>query len=405
MGLAEFLTRITRIFTKSISLANKFAVSSPELKLLYLWQLYSCDNLAIGRFGAILMAVNAAYETGAFRYMMTNIKRTINEVCQQFADGRFHFCHIQAVSATPRRITLTGSTLDKATLTAVTNHLYTQYPHAEIDATAVAILRQPAPTLLTVNVPVTDLRGGPGWASEQYSQLFNGETVEFLREDGRWVFARQADGYLGWMYRPYLGMGRPAEATHLVCEPVGLLRQAPQADAPLVSRVLGGTAVTVSRSDGDWLYLELCGGLCGWLPDDQLRSRSALPQEAGAIRRQLVNDARRFTGIPYLWGGRSGYGLDCSGFIQLIYRLAGLTLPRDADLQMADGRAIEPPFQPGDLLFFGESGGHRRVSHVGVSLGGWQMIHASRGRNGVYEDDVQAVGDLRESFVGAATYL
>lgn len=337
--------------------------------------------------------------------MKNDIERTINEACQQFADGRFHLCNIQAVSATSRRITLTGSVLDEAALTAVTDHLYSQYPHAEIDATAVTILRQPAPTLLTVNVPITDLRGGPGWASEQYSQLFNGETVEFLREDGRWAFARQMDGYLGWVYRPYLGMDKPAEATHLVCEPVGLLRQAPQADAPLVSRVLGGTAVTVSRSEGGWHCLELYGGLSGWLPDDHLRARDTLSQDTDAIRPQLVNDAKQFTGIPYLWGGRSGYGLDCSGFVQLVYRLSGITLPRDADLQMLDGRAIEPPFQPGDLLFFGESGGHRRISHVGMSLGGWQMIHASRSRNGVYENDVQAVDHLRESFVGAASYL
>ncbi|NKQ37361.1 MAG: hypothetical protein HF973_17315 [Chloroflexi bacterium] len=336
---------------------------------------------------------------------MTNIDQSLNEVCQQFADGRFHLCDIQAVSVTSRRITLTGSALDEATLTAVTDHLYTQYPHAEIDTTAVTILRQPNPTHLTISVPITDLRAGPGWASEQYSQLFNGEMVEFLREDGRWAFARQADGYLGWMYRPYLGLDAPPEATHLVCEPIGLLQQAPQADAPLVSRLLGGTAVAVSRSVGEWLCLELCGGLTGWLPANQLRARSSVPQDADAIRQQLIADARQFTGIPYLWGGRSGYGLDCSGFVQLVYRLSGITLPRDADLQMTDGRAVEPPFQPGDLLFFGEDGGHRRISHVGMSLGGWQMIHSSRSRNGVYEDDVQAVDHLRESFVGAVSYL
>jgi len=336
---------------------------------------------------------------------MINVDQVLNEVCQQFADGRFHLCDIQAVSVTSRRITLTGSALDEATLTAVTDHLYTQYPHAEIDTTAITVLRQPNPTHLTVSVPITDLRGGPGWASEQYNQLFNGESVEFLREDGRWAFVRQADGYLGWMYRPYLLLDTPPEATHLVCEPVGLLREISQAGSPLVSRVLGGTAVAVSRSVGDWQYLELCGGLTGWLPSRQLRPLDALPQDSDAIRQQLIADARQFTGIPYLWGGRSGYGLDCSGFVQLVYRLVGITLPRDADLQMVDGRVVEPPFQPGDLLFFGESDGHRRISHVGMSLGGGQMIHSSRSRNGVYEDDVQAVDHLRESFVGAASYL
>jgi cell wall-associated NlpC family hydrolase len=91
---------------------------------------------------------------------------------------------------------------------------------------------------------------------------------------------------------------------------------------------------------------------------------------------------------------------------QLLHRWVGInTLPRDADLQYEAGKKIEPPFQPGDLLFFGEKGEKRSITHVAISMGNWRIIHSSRSHNGVYIDDVQEVEHLRDSFIGAATFL
>jgi cell wall-associated NlpC family hydrolase len=74
-------------------------------------------------------------------------------------------------------------------------------------------------------------------------------------------------------------------------------------------------------------------------------------------------------------------------------------------MQFDAGRPVAPPFQPGDLLFFGEAGARRKITHVAVSLGAWRIIHSSRSRNGVYQDDVQAVDHLQQSFVGARTFV
>ena len=110
-------------------------------------------------------------------------------------------------------------------------------------------------------------------------------------------------------------------------------------------------------------------------------------------------------GVPYLWGGTSGNGIDCSGFARLLHRWVGIEISRDADMQSAQCKHVEPPFQPGDLLFFGEGESNRRITHVGISMGGWKMLHSSRSRNGVYLDNVRENESLRSIFAHAGTFM
>ena len=337
--------------------------------------------------------------------MLERIRAALAEVGQTFKDKRVQHCDVAVAELVGERCVLTGAVLDAETLTAVSTHLHSQCPQITFHVNDIRVLRQSDNPILTVQTNLAGLNARPGRTQEQWGQLLNGWQVEQLLQEGDWIYIRQPDGYLGWIYGPYLDVLPTPINTHLVAVPIGLLHNEPLVHAPLVSRVLGGTAVPVNSTSGSWSHITLAGGKAGWIDTASLRELDTLPLDENGRRQQIVTDALAYIGVPYLWGGISAHGIDCSGLSQLMYRMVGITLLRDADMQFDAGTPVAPPFQPGDLLFFGSETGHRSISHVGISLGGWQIIHSSGPRNGVYVDDVEAVDWLRNRFLGARTFL
>jgi SH3-like domain-containing protein len=336
---------------------------------------------------------------------LNQIQTALAEVCQPYADTRLHHCRVEATNLENNHCALTGTVLDADTYAHLTAALAERFPQLTFDVSNLQVLRRPEGQLLTVATNLTSLHLEPNFQAEMMSQLLNGIVVEQLMENGRWVFVRLMDGYLGWTYRPYLSDLPPAPSSHVVSRPLSLLYCQPSEEAELASRVVAGTAVPVLAQEDGWVQVALAGGREGWLLLTTLRSLDEIPQTADEQRAQMMRDAKELIGVPYLWGGGSALGIDCSGYVQLLHRLAGVTIPRDADMQYAAGRPVEPPFQPGDLFFFSGEGGHRAITHVGMSLGGWRMIHSSRSRNGVYEDDLESASWLKQVYVGARRFL
>jgi cell wall-associated NlpC family hydrolase len=128
------------------------------------------------------------------------------------------------------------------------------------------------------------------------------------------------------------------------------------------------------------------------------------PSDEGGLRASLVETAEGYLGVPYLFGGTTARGFDCSGLTGAVYRLNGLRLPRSSEEQFEAGSPVDlDEARPGDLLFFATEGG-RRVSHVGLYLGHGTFIHApSEGRT-ICEDRLDE-RYYRKAFVGARTYL
>lgn len=337
--------------------------------------------------------------------MIEQIRAALTDAAQAFSDTRLYHCQVEARELAESRCFLAGTVLDGGTLTAVTHQLSTQFPAISFDTGAVTVLRQSPARLLTVGTNLAGLHRGPSRISERVSEVTNGQVVEKLKEQEGWVYVRQRDGYLGYIYHPYLTESPLPPPTHIVTAPVSLLRAGPDEEASLVSRLMGGTKVAVTAVSGEWAQLVLAGERDGWVPVTDLRSLNELPHDENGRRAQMVWDSMPYVGVPYLWGGCSALGIDCSGLVQLLHRQAGVELLRDADMQFEAGAVVEPPFQPGDLLFFGSDKGQRSVTHVAMSLGGWQVIHSSGRRNGVYEDDVQAASWLHDAFLGARTFV
>lgn len=295
-------------------------------------------------------------------------------------------------------LTLSGRVLHKSQL----DELPLLFPDVKLDTASVNILHTDANERVHVATNLTGLHEKPTFRVPLLSELPYGTELEVLEEEGKWVFVRQTDGYLGWAYRPYLGEGLAPASTHLVTAPVIELHAEPNAVSEVVTRLVSGTGVTVEEKRDGWSRVR--ANRVGWIESHHLRALGDIPQNVDEKRVMLESDSTRMIGVPYLWGGSSGNGIDCSGFAQLLHRWVGIEIPRDADMQCDAAKPVEPPYEIGDLFFFSEDD-DKHITHVGISLGGWRMIHSSRSHNGVYVDDLQVRKSLMDIFVSAGSYL
>jgi gamma-D-glutamyl-L-lysine dipeptidyl-peptidase len=232
----------------------------------------------------------------------------------------------------------------------------------------------------TVLRPVANLYSQPSADAEVASQAVYGSNVERLEESSQWIKVRTTDHYTGWVLKsellprsvPYAAAGSVAEVSSLFAN---LYREPSMTShAPLLTVAFETRLEVVSNPDqGRWIKVRLVDGTGAWVQreDVQFASRPLSINET-------ITLAKRFLGLPYLWGGVSSFGFDCSGFTQMLCRHRGVLLPRDARVQAAwDGMTPvgRGALQPGDLLYFGPSS--HKITHAGVYLGEGEMIHAT----------------------------
>ena len=215
------------------------------------------------------------------------------------------------------------------------------------------------------NLAVIPLRAEPSDRSEQVSQILFGETFEILEWTERWakVFTTN-DNYEGWIGRLQFAMlGHIAYKT---------LKQDP---APITYR-----AVTQAwkKPDNSVLYLPVGSSLV-FLKGTTCQINNEQFEIIGEIGGEESFDitAKSFLNTPYLWGGRTHYGIDCSGFTQAVFKLSGIDLKRDAWMQAEQGMVVDflAEAKLGDLAFFDNAEG--KITHVGIMLNNEQIIHAS----------------------------
>lgn len=329
---------------------------------------------------------------------MTDIQSTLDELAKQ-TDKRTSVFEIEIQELKHSSLTLGGRVLDQSQL----DNLHRIFSTHHLDTASISILNTETHERVHVATNHTGLYEKPTFGVPLSSELYYGTELEVLDEQGRWVFTRQTDGYLGWAYRPYLGEGTAPAASHLVLAPAIELRVEPDETSDVVTRIMSGTGVALEETRDGWSRVQ--ANKSGWLPSIHLRAIDDLPKSLEEKRTAIIRDSQRMIGIPYLWGGTSGNGIDCSGFARLLHRWVGIDIPRDADMQCLAAKTVEPPYEVGDLFFFAEDDSKRHITHVGMCLGGWKVIHSSRGNNGVYIDDLQKKKSLMDIFVSAGSFL
>lgn len=203
------------------------------------------------------------------------------------------------------------------------------------------------------------------------TQALYGERVVVLARDGAWAKVavtdqpdpQDAHGYPGWLPVWQLKSGFDDSGRRVVV-------RARTAELDVHGRVLAlsyGTSLPLVRWSGDAAIVRTPDGLgtmAGGDVEQPLRPSPA----------SIVAQAGRFLGTPYLWGGLSSFGFDCSGLVWDVFRAHGMTIPRDADPQFRHGRPVATSaLRPGDLLFYGTQS---YVHHVAIYAGGGRMLEA-----------------------------
>lgn len=242
-------------------------------------------------------------------------------------------------------------------------------------------MRLRRPDFAVVTLAALDVRRSPEHRSELGSQLLLGEVVRLLAtsKDGLWHrIENRADGYRGWARNWGLAPVSTARAARwltrasarVVRACVGAM-SSPQGGS-LVSPLFLNSRLIPDGSRAGHRRLELPDGRRAWVPAGAV----VIGPRPGI---DIISRVRGLLGVPYLWGGRTAIGFDCSGFTQQVLAEQGLALPRDAWQQFSRSRALPAgePARIGDLVFFGAPGS--RPSHVGIALGGGYYAH-SRGR-------------------------
>lgn len=215
-------------------------------------------------------------------------------------------------------------------------------------------------------ISVIPIRREASHKSEMVTQLLFGEAWELILEDGDWLHIRCLDdGYEGWLDRRQARWAKAADLQASTAFTLDLVHSATSKDRHVLLP-LGST-------------LRAYDGLNFKLLQEKLvyNGQATDPGNSSGNAAAALKMARKFLGVPYLWGGRSPFGIDCSGLVQVVAKVAGLRLPRDARDQALTGDSIDFIHQAaeGDLAYFDAEDG--RIVHVGLLTGNGFILHAS----------------------------
>ena len=313
----------------------------------------------------------------------------ISEVKESFApDGRVALFDIQWEN---------GQLSGETNLPAAHNELLQKLKSKDIPFTdSVRLLPDPAlgdKNLALVTNSVANIRSAPKHSAELATQALMGTPLNVLKADGSWCLVQTPDNYLSWVdAAAIVRIDQQAMEEWLqkekivVTEMISSVYENENMDQ-IVSDITAGNVLELIGYNNGNFQVMLPDQRKGIIKGDHATTYEIWKNSRSTTDNNLIQTAKKMMGAPYLWGGTSPKGVDCSGFTKTIYFLNGMVIPRDASQQINEGALIDNDknwdnLQVGDLLFFGvpaTATSKERVVHVGMWIGDGQFIH-SRGR-------------------------
>ncbi|MEC3881044.1 NlpC/P60 family protein [Parapedobacter flavus] len=251
-----------------------------------------------------------------------------------------------------------------------------------------------------VNLSVANLRVTPGNQAELASQVLLGATVDLLQKQHGYYRVRTPEGYIAWVATSSITPMTPLEVKRwksanrvIVTADFGYSYSQPDHQSLRVSDLVMGNLLTTLGQSGNFYHVQYPDGRLAYVDNELVRPFDAWLGTREVTAENVLTIAKSMMGVPYLWGGTSVKGVDCSGFTKTAYLMNGVIIPRDASQQVLVGEPIDilsageldirkalRNLRPADLLFFASGKGRSpdaRITHVALYLGKGEFIHAA----------------------------
>lgn len=239
---------------------------------------------------------------------------------------------------------------------------------------------------------VEKLHSSNSYGSETVSEVLLGMPVKLLDKKGGWRRVQTPEEYIGWVSEAIETMTESELRDYnkkpkvVVTSLYALSYEKADNKSQTVSNLVIGDMLLLNGTKGKFYQVTYPDGREAYIQKSDAKELNKWLKDINFTQESIVKTSRQFMGVPYVWGGTSSKGLDCSGFTKLVYFLHGVILPRDASQQVLTGKLVDEEadfskLQPGDLLFFGtkatEENPKERVVHVAIYIGNKRFIHAS----------------------------
>lgn len=239
-----------------------------------------------------------------------------------------------------------------------------------------------------INNSVGNLRGAPSHSSELVSQAVLGTKLKILKREGEWYLVQTPDDYISWIDHGGIHVMEESSfsnyfGTSYVYTDTYGFSYTDESRKNIVSDIVMGSELKVTGSRNNFYEVNYPDGRYALVEKNKLLNKKGFDRLKDD-KDNLIKNSNKLIGIPYLWGGTSTKGFDCSGFTKTLYSMNGYTIPRDASQQINEGLTVDSSrvwsnLEVGDLLFFGyERDGRTRIDHVAMWVGDNKFIQASR---------------------------